>query len=162
MANMPSEFRQKIIRLETNFTVSFIIFNKYHVIFTELFQNPIDDLPKQHRSRKQRYDYIVYFQQHFNVSYFFCRNVPCTPSRIFEFCWMLFVCIKGEYAACSDDIVTSFHLLLACCDLAFSNVLLSDKRYLLNVNFAGKLQIGFNLIYMNYCCFINFRTATKF
>lgn len=64
--------------------------------------------------------------------------MPCTPSRIFEFCWTLFVCIKGEFATCSEDLVTSFHLLLACCDLAFNNALLADRRDLLNPNFSGK------------------------
>lgn len=65
------------------------------------------------------------------------RNIPCTSGRIFEFIWTLFVYVKGELAGCSDDLVTSFHLLLAACDLAFNNALLADRRDLINPNFFG-------------------------
>lgn len=118
MANMPVDFRKKIDALERVVIVSLVIFRKYHVIFTEIFQNPVDDYPRQHRSRKQ-------------------RNTPCTPARVFEFVWSLFVAIKGEFTGCSDDLVTSFHLLLACIDLAYNNALLADRRDLLNPTFSG-------------------------
>lgn len=54
MTNMPADFRKKIDVLEKNVTVSLCIFRKYHIIFNEIFQNPVDEQPKQHKSRKQR------------------------------------------------------------------------------------------------------------
>jgi retinoblastoma-like protein 1 len=54
MANMPPEFRSKIDRLERNFAVSMVIFKKYQPIFVDMFYIPVDDQPRQQRSRKQR------------------------------------------------------------------------------------------------------------
>lgn len=53
MANMPDDIRNKIDSLEQNFRISFIVFQKYHMIFMELFQNPVEEQQKP-RSRKQR------------------------------------------------------------------------------------------------------------
>ncbi|XP_012256845.1 retinoblastoma-like protein 1 isoform X2 [Athalia rosae] len=118
MANMPQDFRSKIDKLERNFAVSMLIFKKYQPIFTDIFANPADDIAKPLRSRRQ-------------------RALPCTPSRVFEFCWTLFVCIKGAFPDISDDLVNLNHLLLACCDLIYSNALLANRRDLLNPNFPG-------------------------
>ncbi|KAJ9576035.1 hypothetical protein L9F63_007135, partial [Diploptera punctata] len=118
MANMPPEFRSKIDRLERNFAVSMVIFKKYQPIFVDMFHNPADDQLRQSRSRKQ-------------------RNLPCTPSKVFDFCWTLFVCVKGKFPGVSDDLVNSYHLLLASCDLIFANAILADRRDLLNPHFSG-------------------------
>ncbi|XP_046481637.1 retinoblastoma-like protein 1 isoform X1 [Neodiprion pinetum] len=118
MANMPQDFRSKIDKLERNFTVSMLIFKKYQPIFTDIFKNPADDVARPSRSRRQ-------------------RAMPCTPSRVFEFCWTLFVCIKGAFPDISHDLVNLNHLLLACCDLIYSNALLANRRDLLNPKFAG-------------------------
>lgn len=37
----------------------------------------------------------------------------------------------------ADDLVNSYHLLLACCDLIYLNALLANRRDLLNPNFKG-------------------------
>ncbi|XP_067002390.2 retinoblastoma-like protein 1 [Anabrus simplex] len=118
MASMPPEFRSKIDRLERNFAVSMVIFKKFQPIFLEMFNNPADSLSRTPRSRKQ-------------------RSSPCTPSKVFDFCWTLFVCVKGEFTDISDDLVNSYHLLLACCDLIFANALLADRRDILNPDFQG-------------------------
>ncbi|XP_043476040.1 retinoblastoma-like protein 1 isoform X2 [Leptopilina heterotoma] len=123
MANMPQDFRFRIEKLERNFAVSFNIFKKYQPIFADIFQNPAETLQPT-RSRRQ-------------------KNIPCTPGRVFEFCWSLFVCIKGTIPAISDDLVNSYHLLLVCCDLMYKNAILNDRRDLLNPNFPG-LPSNFN------------------
>lgn len=71
---------------------------------------------------------------------FHSRNQPCTPARVFELTWTLFVCIKVDYPEVRDDLVNSYHMLLACCDLIFANALLSDRRDLLNPVFPGKFR----------------------
>lgn len=69
---------------------------------------------------------------------FMFRNVPCSSGRVFDFAWTLFVCVKADFPDISDDLVNSYHLLLACCDLIFSNALLSDRRDMLNSKFQGE------------------------
>ncbi|XP_063972446.1 retinoblastoma-like protein 1 isoform X2 [Diachasmimorpha longicaudata] len=118
MANMPQSFRSKIDKIERNFNVSMVIFKKYQPIFTDIFKNPSEDSSKPPRPRRH-------------------KAVPCTPSRAFEFCWTLFICVKGEFPDISDDLVNSYHLLLVCCDLVYSNALLANRKDLLNPNFPG-------------------------
>lgn len=71
---------------------------------------------------------------------FHSRNQPCTPARVFELTWTLFVCIKVDYPEVRDDLVNSYHMLLACCDLIFANALLADRRDLLNPVFSGEFR----------------------
>lgn len=118
MCNMPQNFGARIDHLQKNFDVSSIIFQKYQPIFTDIFKNPEDDLGKPVRTRRH-------------------RAVPCTPSKLFEFTWSLFICIKSEIPTISDDLVNSFHLLLVCCDLMYSNALISNRKDLLNPEFPG-------------------------
>lgn len=124
MASLPPDFRDKIVRLERNFAVSMVIFKKFQPIFADMFAVPSNDAPRQTKSKKQ-------------------RNLPCSSGRVFDFAWTLFVCVKADFPDISDDLVNSYHLLLACCDLIFSNVLLSDRRDLLNPKFSG-LPRNFN------------------
>ncbi|KAF7385682.1 hypothetical protein HZH66_011524 [Vespula vulgaris] len=124
MANMPQDFREKIEKLEGNFSVSMVIFKKYQPIFTDIFKDPSDDILRPSRSRRN-------------------KTYPCTPSRVFEFCWTLFICIKGAFPDISDDLVNSYHLLLACCDLIYANALIANRKDLLNPNFPG-LPSNFN------------------
>ncbi|XP_043502439.1 retinoblastoma-like protein 1 isoform X2 [Polistes fuscatus] len=118
MASMPQDFREKIDKLEGNFSVSMVIFKKYQPIFTDIFKDPSDDISRPSRSRRN-------------------KSFPCTPSRVFEFCWTLFICIKGAFPDISDDLVNSYHLLLACCDLIYANALMANRKDLLNPNFPG-------------------------
>ncbi|KAK9296589.1 hypothetical protein QLX08_009432 [Tetragonisca angustula] len=118
MANMSQDFRSKIEKLEGNFAVSMVIFKKYQPIFTDIFKDPVDDISRPPRSRRH-------------------KAMPCTPARVFEFCWTLFICIKGAFPDISDDLVNSYHLLLVCCDLIYSNALLANRKDLLNPNFPG-------------------------
>ncbi|XP_012233373.1 retinoblastoma-like protein 1 isoform X3 [Linepithema humile] len=124
MANMPQDFRTKIKKLETKFSVSWLIFTKYQPLFTDIFKDPKEDTTRPPRSRRH-------------------KAVPCTPSRVFEFCWTLFIYIKGTFPDISDDLVNSYHLLLVCCDLIYNNAVLANRKDLLNPNFSG-LPANFN------------------
>ena len=123
MASLPADFRTKIESLERNFAVSREIFKKFQPIFKDLFLDPGLELPNTQapKSRKQ-------------------KNQPCTPVRVFELTWTLFVCVKVDYPDVRDDLVNSYHMLLACCDLIFANALLADRRDLLNPVFPGLPQ----------------------
>lgn len=118
MANLPQEFRDKVNRLERNFAVSTVIFKKFEPIFLDIFRSPLDEPPKQSRSRKQ-------------------RRLPCSSTDVFNFCWTMFVQVKGNFPAISDDLVNSYHLLLACLDWFYANALLGGRKDLLNSEFTG-------------------------
>lgn len=123
MEHLPPDMRQKVERLERNFSVSTVIFKKFEPIFLDIFKDPATDPAKPVRSRKQ-------------------RKPPCTSSELFSFCWTLFVHVKGHFSAISDDLVNSYHLLLCCVDLMFSNAVAANRRDILKLNFAG-LPEGF-------------------
>ncbi|XP_031332886.1 retinoblastoma-like protein 2 isoform X2 [Photinus pyralis] len=116
MANLSEDFRQKIKRLEGNFAVSYNIFKKFTPIFNEIFKGPIDMDLRSSRNRKT-------------------KAPLCTPTKVFEFCWTLFTTVKGQNPLYSEDIVMSYHLLQACCDLAFRNAFLDNRKDLLNPSF---------------------------
>uniref|UniRef100_A0ABD2XMS5 Retinoblastoma-like protein 1 n=1 Tax=Trichogramma kaykai TaxID=54128 RepID=A0ABD2XMS5_9HYME len=118
MCHMPQDFGARIDSLQKNFSVSSVIFQKYQPIFKNIFKDPSEELGKPVRSRRH-------------------RTLPCTPSRLFEFGWSLFICIKSKLAMISDDLVNSYHLLLVCCDLLYMNALVANRRDLLNSEFEG-------------------------
>ncbi|XP_052230201.1 retinoblastoma-like protein 1 isoform X2 [Dreissena polymorpha] len=124
MASLPQEFREKVDRLERNFAVSTVIFKKFEPIFLEIFKSPVDDPPRQPRSRKQ-------------------RKLPCSLKDVFNFCWTMFVQVKGNFPAISDDLVNSYHLLLCNIDWFYTNALLGGRKDLLNPDFSG-LPTGFS------------------
>lgn len=70
------------------------------------------------------------------------RSTPYTSQKLFEICWSLFVCVKGEYPDKATDLVTSINLLLCCLDLIFTNVVHDNRRDLINPSFVG-LPKGF-------------------
>ncbi|GAB1606640.1 retinoblastoma-like protein 1 [Argonauta hians] len=117
MASLPQDFRDKIERLERNFSVSTVTFKKYRPIFYDVFSSSAVQ-PRHHRSRKQ-------------------RKLPCSVTELFSFCWTMFVQVKGHFPAISDDLVNSYHLLLCCIDWCYSNALLAARKDILNHSFAG-------------------------
>ena len=114
-----SAFREKIDKLESNFSVSYNIFKKYQPIFIDLFKDPSDDPPKVNRSRKS-------------------KRPPCTPGELFDFIWTLFIKTKASFPSISDDLVNSYHLLLATCDYVYCNAWLEKRDDLLNPDFMSR------------------------
>ncbi|CAH3042018.1 unnamed protein product [Pocillopora meandrina] len=122
MSNAAGDFRKKIELLERNFHVSTVIFKKYEPIFLEIFKDPREENTKTQRGRKS-------------------RKQPCSVGDVFAFCWTLYIQAKGHFPAISDDLVNSYHLLLCCLDLLFSNALYAkNRRELLNPKFEGLPQ----------------------
>ena len=69
----------------------------------------------------------------------FSRKQSVSSADIFSFCWTLFIHIKSNFPQISDDLVNSYHLLLACIDYCFTNALLVENaKELLNPEFSGK------------------------
>ena len=120
MNNMKKELSEKIDKLERNFSVSLQIFKKYQAIFVALFKDPSSDPPKQVRSRKS-------------------KRPPCTPGELFDFCWTLFIRVKAGFPGISDDLVNSYHLLLATVDYIYSNAVTENREDLLNPSFRANM-----------------------
>lgn len=74
----------------------------------------------------------------------FIFRVTCSTSKLFEFCWTLFIVAKSEFPDLSENLVNSYHLLLACCDYVYSNVLMADLKDVLNTSFGGNEKIILN------------------
>uniref|UniRef100_T1J484 Retinoblastoma-like protein 1 n=1 Tax=Strigamia maritima TaxID=126957 RepID=T1J484_STRMM len=118
MANLSPDFRHKVDRLERNFAVSTVIFKKFRPIYLDIFKEPTHVVTKVSRGRKP-------------------RRTLCSSADVFSFCWTLFVQVKGNFPAISDDLVNSYHLLLSCIDLIYANAILADRREILNPKFEG-------------------------
>lgn len=117
MASIPDSFRTKIEKLERGFAVSVLLYRKFSPIFEDLFKCSKGE--EKGKSNKKS------------------KPLPCSPSKLYEFAWCLFVSAKGEYPDHSVDLVTSFHMLLCCCDLIYANVINEKRTDLINSNFKG-------------------------
>lgn len=115
-ASLSDEFLASLDQLERDFTVSMVLFKKFQPIFADLFSDNIGDNPKSQKNKKQR-----------------ANLVPMM--RIFDFSWTLFICVKSNYPKISDDLVNSYHLLLACFDFIFVNIYMSGRKDIINNNF---------------------------
>uniref|UniRef100_A0A8D8SBL7 Retinoblastoma-like protein 1 n=1 Tax=Cacopsylla melanoneura TaxID=428564 RepID=A0A8D8SBL7_9HEMI len=119
MCKLPDSFVVKITRLERNFAVSKVIFTKYLPMFKQMFKPPdLDELLMHVRHNKK-------------------KMIHATPTKVFEFTWILFVLTKAEYLDVSNDLVDAFHLLIATCDLIYANVIQSKLKDLVNLDFPG-------------------------
>lgn len=64
--------------------------------------------------------------------------MPITSNDVFSFCWTLFIHVKANFPAISNDLVNSYHLLLACIDFCYGNALVAENaKDLLNPQFSG-------------------------
>ncbi|KAK6982148.1 retinoblastoma-like protein 1 [Biomphalaria glabrata] len=145
MANLPKAFRDKIDKLERNFAVSTVIFKKFEPIFLDIFINPAHELPRQQRGRKQRAIHDKRRKWTKNGLQLVEGRLPCTAKEVFSFSWTLFVLVKGNFPAISDDLVNSYHLLLCCIDWIFANAVMGGRKDLLNREFEG-LPEDFNSV----------------
>lgn len=122
MVGLTAEFRNKIDALEAKFAVSSVVFNKFNSIFNDLFVMQTcalnSDGEKLKAAKKAHW-------------------IQCSPARLMEFTWTLYLVVKSEFSNINDDLVSSYHLLLACCDSVYANAVASDRRDILNPNFVG-------------------------
>lgn len=120
MANLSQDMRNKIDYFERNFNVTTIIFKKYRPIFQAVFKDPSPtNQSKQSKNRKQKGRALI------------------SSNDIFTFCWTLFIQVKSNFTDISADLVNSYHLLIACIDFCYNNVLFTDyAKEILNPNFT--------------------------
>lgn len=124
MVGLTNDFKNKINALERKFAVSSVVFKKFRTIFDDMFENQeinSDDITDHEKMK-------VYKKG---------KGITCTTSRLMEFTWTLYLVVKSEFPDVSEDLVSSYHLLLACCDLIYANTVCSDRRDILNRHFVG-------------------------
>lgn len=125
MVTTPREFREKFDRLRRSLAVSIIVFEKYRLIFNEVFNRPnateelmaAATIASPQKGRRSR------------------TLGQCTPNKLYEFGWYLFISAKGEYPENTVDLVTSYHTLLCSIDLVYANVVFDKRDDLLNAKF---------------------------
>ncbi|XP_045502075.1 retinoblastoma-like protein 1 isoform X1 [Colias croceus] len=118
MTLMPSDFKDRISRLERKFAVSTILFRKFQPLFQEIFTGLTNEPVKTKSSKKQKLQ-------------------RCSTNALFNLTWCLYVCVKGEFHNSADDLVDMYHLLLSCLDFMFANAFMSRRTDLLNPSFKG-------------------------
>ncbi|XP_055602488.1 retinoblastoma-like protein 2 isoform X2 [Uranotaenia lowii] len=116
MASLPENQRTAINNLQHSFTVSMSIYVKYCEIFPLIFLAPNTDEPKRGKKSKP---------------------VPCSPNRLFEFIWTLFICAKAEYPEQSGDLVSSYNMLLCCLNMLYANAIADGRKDIVNPTFEG-------------------------
>ena len=106
MSSLPKAFRDKVDKLERNFAVSTVIFKKFEPIFLDIFVNPSNDLPRPHRSRKQRSTHMKNRKWTKNGPQLVDERYPCSAHELFNFAWTMYVQVKGIvaflYCKCLD------------------------------------------------------------
>lgn len=130
MTEPSSEIRSKISHLERNFNVSAVVFKKYREIFPDVFKQisakSKEQSPEKAHNRTRKSTASARL------------NYEVTTADIYYFCWVLYINIKATRPAISEDLVNSYHLLLACIDFCYSNALISKFAHdVLNPNFKG-------------------------
>nr|ACT98283.1 rb-like protein [Schmidtea mediterranea] len=117
MVDMNEELRDRIERIESQFSVSAVIFDKYITGFYEIFQK----IDESHGGQSMEEKF----------------KVLCTDEELFRFTWLLYIKIKTNFPAICGDIILSFQLLLCTLDWIASNALISKSKQLFNSSFRG-------------------------
>uniref|UniRef100_A0A6A7FZ97 Retinoblastoma-like protein 2 n=1 Tax=Hirondellea gigas TaxID=1518452 RepID=A0A6A7FZ97_9CRUS len=124
MTHLDNGYIKLINLLETKYSVSKNIFMKYCPIFLDLFADPSKDEPRPPRSRKQ-------------------RRLPCNATELYHFCWTLYILIKGKYSRSTQDLVSSYSMLMCCVDLIYTNVKDTGRTNLLNQTCGGFPDVAY-------------------
>ena len=127
MVHLTTDFKDKISGLERKFAVSTVVFKKFIVIFDVMFQSQDADVAADQDKMK------VYRKKGLS-----------STNNLKEFLWTLYLVVKSDFVDIGEDLVRSYHLLLACSDLIYANAICSDRRDILNRKFVGIPQHFFD------------------
>lgn len=120
VANVSPAITKKVEHIQRHFSTSEVIYKRLGEIFHKLFQcPPVDECKSATKSSKKS------------------KPLPCTPQKLFEMCWCLFIVVKGDNPNESVDLVNSVNLLFCCLDLIYKNVLYDKRSDLLNPEYEG-------------------------
>lgn len=150
MTEQGNEIRSKVAHLERNFNVSAVVFKKYKEIFPDVFKpisaSKLSSVTTTTTSQEQQQQQSTQPTQDTKQPPNRTRksaanarlNYEVTSTDIYSFCWRLYINIKASQKTISEDLVSSYHLLLACIDYCYANALVSKCAHnVLNPNFKG-------------------------
>jgi hypothetical protein len=104
MANLPDHIRNKIDQVEHAFNISSIIFQKYSNIFIQIFnQNHFNDNQSNYQSKNNFNQKLI----HKN------KQRKCSHNDLYSLVWTIYALAKTIYPSTSNDLIASFHLLIA-------------------------------------------------
>ncbi|CAF1071670.1 unnamed protein product, partial [Didymodactylos carnosus] len=119
MANLPEILRKKIGQLGNSFEIVSIVYQKYIQMFTHLYGQVTNTAksggelnPKLLKNKRSQQSHI-------------------TQHDLYILCWSLFSLTKSKFPAIANDLVSAYHLLVACMDLFYMNVIQSKLNHLL-------------------------------
>uniref|UniRef100_A0A0A9YKF7 Retinoblastoma-like protein 1 n=1 Tax=Lygus hesperus TaxID=30085 RepID=A0A0A9YKF7_LYGHE len=119
LLSLSEDFKEHMEKLEKNFNVSMVLFRKFQPIFSDVFRMENVDVQKPGTKAKK------------------LKTHPPSCWRIMDFTWTLFICVKANVNNITDDLVNSYHLLLACIDLVYANVYVSGRKEMLKANISS-------------------------
>lgn len=127
MLQSPKECAARFKEFGEGLSVSILAYEKYSSLFNDMFVSPnyteeaalaaVTISTPQKSGRKSK-----------SIN-------KCTPNNVYEFCWYLFISANGENPSNTIDLVTSYHTLLCCIDMIYSNIVADKRDDLLNMSF---------------------------
>jgi len=107
MENLPDSIRNKIDQIEHSFNISSIIFQKYLNLFIEIFGGNKEKLISNdyHFQRIQNEINPKLNQKN--------KFKKCSHEHLYQFIWTIYALAKTIYPPTSNDLISSFYLLLA-------------------------------------------------
>jgi hypothetical protein len=125
MENLPDSIRNKIDQIEHSFNISSIIFQKYLNIFIEIFggnQQKLIDYDYQSQRITNQINPKLYFKN---------KQKKCSHEHLYQLIWTIYALAKTIYPPTSNDLIASFHLLLASFEFVYQLVKKAKLDYLL-------------------------------
>lgn len=132
MENLPDSIRNKIDQIENSFNISSIIFQKYTNIFIQIFGGNLQKLCEKNF-------YFQRIEKQINPK-LNCKSKQkkCSHEHLYQLIWTIYALAKTIYPTTSNDLIASFHLLLA----SFIFVYQICKKDKLDYLLKGELSIN--------------------
>jgi retinoblastoma-like protein 1 len=120
VATLNPAISKKVQTIQRNFAATEVIYKKFAVNFKKMFLCPDVDEGKAASKSSRK-----------------AKALPCTPQKVFEFCWILFVTVKADHPTEKPDLVLFMCLLYCCLDLIYANAIFDKRRDLVNLDYKG-------------------------
>ncbi|RNA25748.1 Retinoblastoma 1, partial [Brachionus plicatilis] len=135
---VPAHLSTRLIKIESNFNVARVLFEKYETIFKNVFN--------------YSYEFLINFfatDQHTIDT-----HSKVNSKHFFTFGWLLFINIKNQFPHISNDLVNSYHLLICCINYLYQRIENLNQQYLLDISICrknGLKSLKFNK-FIDYIC----------
>jgi retinoblastoma-like protein 1 len=132
MENLPDQLRKKIDQIESSFNISSIIFQKYFQIFIQIFGGNEEKLNEFNYSEQRK---SIKINPKLNHLY---KQSKLSHYHLYQFIWTIYSLSKTIYPPTSNDLIASFHLLLASFIFVYLFIKKSKLDYLIKGNYLNE------------------------